>query len=244
MSTFSILYQDADLVVIDKPSGFHVHPPENRAEKVPRHKIILHQLRDQIGQRVYPLHRLDAATSGVLAFALHPEAASFWGKQFQERKVEKVYWTVVRGYLPDQGEINEPLGSDSSGELLQSQTFYRTLARVEIPEKVGKRHASARYSWLEVSPKTGRYHQIRRHFGHLSHPVVGDAMHGDSHQNRFFRERLQISGLCLRAIQLKIENPYPGEPLEFKAPTHPKWRKIADLFQGVYPALPTTTSSS
>ncbi len=231
MSHFSILYQDHDLVVIDKPSGFHVHPPETRAEKVPRHKIILYQLRDQIGCRVHPLHRLDVATSGVLAFALNPEAASFWGKQFQSQTVKKKYWTLVRGYLPDSGDIDLPLQSDSSGEMVPARTLFQTLHRLELPHSVGKRHSSARYSWLEVSPLTGRFHQIRRHMNRISHPVIGDAAHGDSHHNRFFREQMGISGLCLRAIHLRLPHPDLGSPLEFTAPPHPKWKKIARLFE-------------
>lgn len=150
MSHFSILHRDEDLVVIDKPAGFHVHRPENQGEKVPRHKIILHQLRDQVGTRVFPLHRLDVSTSGVLAFALNSSAASFWAQQFQARNIEKTYWTVVRGYLPEEGEIDQPLELDSTGELVPSRTLYQTLARMEIAEPVGKRHPTARYSWLEV----------------------------------------------------------------------------------------------
>jgi tRNA pseudouridine65 synthase len=233
MSNFAILYQDQDLVVIDKPSGFHVHRPENNAEKVPRHKIILHQLRDQLGQKVYPLHRLDVGTSGVLAFALNSEAASFWGLQFQSQSVEKTYWTVVRGFLPDQGEINEPLESDSSGEMVPCQTLFKTMARLELNAQVGKKHPSARYSFLEVFPKTGRFHQIRRHMNRISHPVLGDASHGDSRHNRFFREQLQISGLCLRAVklQLGVLSLEKETPLTIAAPLPIKWKKIADLFK-------------
>lgn len=230
MSAFSVLYRDQNLVVIDKPAGFHVHRPENQAEKVPRHKIILHQLRNQMGTYVYPLHRLDVSTSGVLAFALHPEAASFWGKQFQAHSVEKKYWTVVRGYVPDEGQIEIPLELDSTGELVPCKTLFKTLKRLELPVAVGKRHTSARYSWLEVSPQTGRFHQIRRHMARISHPVLGDATHGDSHHNRFFRERLGISGLCLRAVELKMQALENKGPLEFVAPDHPKWKKISDLF--------------
>ena len=230
MSSFSILYSRSDLVVIDKPAGFHVHRPENQAERVPRHKIILHQLRDQLGMRVYPLHRLDVSTSGVLAFALNPQAASYWAQQFQNHQVEKTYWTVVRGYLPDEGEINIERELDSTGALVPCKTAYRTLSRLELPEAVGRRHQTARYSWLEVFPKTGRFHQIRRHMNRISHPVIGDATHGDSHHNRFFREKLGIAGLCLRATRLKL--PHPEEIIVIEAGSSPKWKKIEKLFSG------------
>ncbi len=228
-NTFRILFQNENLIAIQKPSGFHVHRPEHNPEKVPRHKIILGQLRDQIGQRLYPLHRLDAGTSGVLVFALNPETASQVGQMFQRQEIEKTYWTVVRGYLPDQGRIEIPLETDSTtGALQEALTEYRTLHRLELPNQVGSRHQTARYSWLEVRPKTGRFHQIRRHLNRVSHPVVGDATHGDSKHNRFFRESLGIPGLCLRAMEMKFE--FQGESFVFSAGFSSRWLKIQKLF--------------
>ncbi|MEZ0392626.1 MAG: pseudouridine synthase [Pseudobdellovibrionaceae bacterium] len=231
MNQFSILYQDDHIIAIDKPSGFHVHPPESKPEKVPRHKIVLHQLRDQIGQKIYPLHRLDAATSGVLLFALNSEVASFYGKLFQSRGIEKTYWAVVRGFVPDEGEISLELELDSTGELVPAKTLFRTLRRMELDEVVGNRNLKARYSWLEVSPQTGRFHQIRRHMNRISHPVVGDSTHGDSKHNQFFREKLEISGLCLRAVQVRLPMPSRAdEVLAIDARESWKWKKIERLF--------------
>lgn len=239
LSQFSILYHDENLVAIDKPSGFHVHPPETRAEKVPRHKIVLHQLRDQIGQRVYPLHRLDAGTSGILVFALSPEIASFYGKHFQNQGIEKTYWTVVRGFVPDHGEINLELEQDSTGELMPARTVFQTLKRMELDDVVGKRNLKARYSWLQVSPKTGKFHQIRRHMNRISHPVIGDATHGDSHHNRFFREKLQIPGLCLRAVTIEMPcSKQAGKILKIENRESQQWRKIQSLFE-LYPFKPS-----
>jgi tRNA pseudouridine65 synthase len=227
--TFRILYQDENLIAINKPSGFHVHPPERFAEKVPRHKIILHQLRDQVGQRLHPLHRLDVATSGVLVFALNSETAGQIGQLFQGQAIEKTYWAVIRGYVPDEGCIDCELESDSSGEMRPALTEFRTLRRLEIPEAVGKRHAASRYSWLEVRPKTGRFHQIRRHMNRISHPVIGDAAHGDSRHNRFFREKLGISGLCLRAMEMRFT--YQEKEFRFQAGVSEQWLQIQNLFQ-------------
>lgn len=226
---FRLLYQSSDLVAIDKPSGYHVHPPETKPEKVPRSKIILHQLRDQIGQKVYPLHRLDVATSGVLVFALSSEAAGFYGKLFQSQSIQKKYWAVVRGHLPPEGEITRPLELDSTGELADAITCYKTLRQIELPFAVGRKYSSARYSWLEVFPKTGKFHQIRRHMNRISHPVIGDAAHGDSKHNRFFREQLQLSGLCLRAIEIVL--PSKGaDQLCISSGEDGKWMKIKALF--------------
>jgi tRNA pseudouridine65 synthase len=103
------------------------------------------------------------------------------------------------------------------------------LKKIEFPQAVGTRHATSRYSWLEVEPRTGRFHQIRRHMNRISHPVIGDASHGDSRHNRFFRETLGISGLCLRAISLQVFDA-EDKPLLFKAGPSRQWEKIQGLW--------------
>jgi tRNA pseudouridine65 synthase len=223
--TFSILFQDHEIIAINKPSGFHVHPPERNPEKVPRSKIVLQQLRNQIGQKLFPVHRLDVATSGVLLFALNSEIAGRLCTEFQKNQVQKTYWAVVRGFMPEAGFIDLPLESDSSSELLPCRTEFRTIKKIELPFAVGKKYSSARYSWLEIQPKTGRFHQIRRHMNRISHPIIGDCDHGDSHHNRFFREELKISGLCLMAREIKIQD------LRVEAPTSYRWKKILRLFE-------------
>jgi tRNA pseudouridine65 synthase len=230
LKEYSILYLDDRLVVIDKPAGHHVHRPETNPEKVPRDKIVLGNLRDQIGKKLFPIHRLDAGTSGVLAFALDSEAAKMCAEQFQNKRVKKIYWALVRGYLQPDGLVSIPLEKASSALPLEAVTSYRTLKTLELNEAVGKKFSTARYSWLEVSPLTGRFHQIRRHMNRISHPVIGDATHGDSHHNTFFREKLGIGGLCLRAISLELNLPWQGEIGLFRAPISSKWKKIEELF--------------
>lgn len=205
---FTILAQDESYVVIDKPSGFHVHQPEYPNRRVSRDVVCLGLLRNQLNQYVYPAHRLDVGTSGILLFALSSESASKFGKVFRENRAQKTYYAVVRGYLTeDKGRIEIPLESDSTGELYNAITDYEVISKVELPFAVGKRHPTTRYSLVKVMPVTGRFHQIRRHFARLSHPVIGDCMHGDSHHNRFFREQLGVSGLMLRASALEIDEP-------------------------------------
>lgn len=205
---FSILAQDSTFVAIDKPSGFHVHQPEFPNKRVSRDIVCLGLLRNQLRQYVYPVHRLDVGTSGILLFALSSESASKFGKAFSENRSQKTYYAVVRGYLKDdQARIEIPLESDSTGELYNAITDYEVVSKVELPFAVGKRHSTTRYSLVKVKPVTGRFHQIRRHFARLSHPIVGDCMHGDSYHNRFFREQLGVSGLMLRATELEIDDP-------------------------------------
>ncbi|MEO5970933.1 MAG: pseudouridine synthase, partial [Bdellovibrionia bacterium] len=162
-----ILYQDLSLVVVDKPAGFHVHPPEDMRHKIPNGINCLHLLSRQINTYLYPVHRLDRATSGVLVFALKPEVATALSKLFSERTIEKTYFTVVRGWVePGASTINYPLKEfNNSGEAVfrESVTHYEAIAWVELPTPVGK-YSTARYSLVRVSPETGRMHQIRRHF--------------------------------------------------------------------------------
>jgi tRNA pseudouridine65 synthase len=151
---------------------------------------------------------------------------------FMERQVKKTYLAVVRGYLEDEGRIDLPLEIRGSPELAESITEYRTLARLELPIAVSTRYPTSRYSLLEVKPHTGRWHQIRRHFDRVSHPLIGDVEHGDSHHNRFFRDQLNLGGLCLRATRLEFTHPWSGMPLLLEAPEHTKWQRLTRLFAG------------
>jgi len=225
-----ILFRDEHFVAIDKPSGFHVHPHEVAIHRVDRAKVCLYQVRDQLGQKVFPVHRLDAGTCGVLLFALSSTAASKLCALFAERNVQKTYRAVVRGYTQEKGLIDIPLGEDAQGVALESRTEYERLATKEFAVTVGKRFPTARYSLVEARPLTGRYHQIRRHFTRLSHPLLGDAEHGDSRHNQFFRNQLGIEGLCLMARKIEFIHPWSGEPLKIEAPFSDKWQQIHSIF--------------
>jgi tRNA pseudouridine65 synthase len=225
-----VLYQDENIAAFYKPSGFHVHPHENPIHRVSRDKVLLYQARDLLGKYVYPVHRLDAGTSGVILFALSSSVARELSLYFQNHQIEKTYEVVVRGIVPEEGTIDLPLELDSTNELVPARTDFTRLSTMEFPVAVGKRNPTARYSLVRAFPRSGRYHQIRRHFGRKSHPVLGDAAHGDSKHNRFFREELLISGLCLRASQISLSVSWLKEPLTVSAPICQKWQSIYDLF--------------
>ena len=233
MSEIKILFQDQNIVAIHKPSGFHVHPQENSEYKIPKNKICLYVLRNELNKYLYPVHRLDAGTSGVLLFALNKDAAREISQLFQEQKVKKTYHAVIRGWLKEkQGLIEIPLESDSSDVLLPSETEYEVISERQTEELVGKRQWPGRYSLIKVNPKTGRYHQIRRHFNRISHPIIGDAQHGDSHHNRFFRETFGIEGLCLRASKIYFEPSWvSGQGLEISTESDEKWKKCFSFFE-------------
>jgi tRNA pseudouridine65 synthase len=201
-----LLHMDADLVAIDKPAGLLVHPTRLDAhEEVTALKL----LRDQLGERVSPLHRLDKATSGVLLFARSAEAARQWGPAFENGLVRKRYLALVRGWPAETGAIDQPLARDpelpSEGQpRLEASTRYQRLACFEWPFSVEGRHATSRYALMAVEPLTGRRHQIRRHFKHIAHPLVGDTTHGKGAHNRAVAQWLGVSRLWLHAERLEL----------------------------------------
>lgn len=225
-----ILARGDQWVAIHKRAGDHVHPPENKLFRVPRDQIILYRLRNHLRQHVYPVHRLDAATSGVLLMALSQEAASFIGKQFQERQTRKIYHAVVRGWPAENGRIDRPLASDSTGDLVEAVTLFRRLAKMELEQQPNEEYPR-RYSLLELEPLTGRFHQIRRHLNKLNHPIIGDGEHGDYRHNRFFRQKWGLEGLCLKAQTLGFSRPEDGQWTEITAPDSETWSALRALFE-------------
>jgi tRNA pseudouridine65 synthase len=225
-----IVYRDEYFFVIDKPAGFFVHPPEVSAYPTPREKICLYLLREKFQQEVFPVHRLDAPTSGLVIFAFDKPATRALSKLFADREMKKTYQALARGFVPAQGCIDLPLRIAGFEEPIDALTEYRALKYLELPVSVGKKYQSARYSWVEVQPRTGRWHQIRRHFDQIAHPLLGDVEHGDSYHNRFFRDELKIPGLCLRATELEFQHPWSQEWICIQAPPTDTWAKIQALF--------------
>jgi tRNA pseudouridine65 synthase len=222
----TILYRDDDYIAVDKPAGLQVHRSWISEE---REAFLLQRLRDQIGQRVYTIHRLDRPTSGVILFALSSEAARAMCGVFENREVEKGYLAIVRGYTDDEGRIDYPLQEEPHKPAQQAVTDYRTLARVELPIPVG-RYNTARYSLVEVMPLTGRSRQIRKHFHHIFHPLIGDTSHGEGRHNRLFREHFQVERLLLHAHRLAFRHPLSGEAITIQAPLPEEFARLFGEF--------------
>jgi len=217
-----LLYRDDSLVVVDKPPGLLVHRTflDRHAED-----FLLQRLRRLLGQRVYTVHRLDRPTSGALVFALCPATARQLSASFEHRQVQKQYLAVVRGYTETTGHIDYPLQDQPEQAHREAITDYQRLAQVELPIAVG-RYSTSRYSLLRVTPRTGRYHQIRRHFHHIFHPLIGDTTHGEGRHNRLFREHFGIHRLLLHALSLRFQHPVDGRWLEIKAPPDEQWQAL------------------
>jgi tRNA pseudouridine65 synthase len=222
----TILHHDAHLVAVHKPPGLLVHRSAISRDSV----FLLQRLRDQLGARVYPVHRLDRATSGVIVFGLDPGTAAALGDAFAAGTVLKGYLAVARGWVDVQGLIDHPVrDEDGDSAARPARTRYRRVATLELPYAVD-RYPSARYSLVAVEPLTGRRQQIRKHFKHISHHLIGDTTHGNGRHNRFFRTRLGIDRLLLQAQSLDFTHPVGGERIQIEAVPDPAWRRIEALF--------------
>ncbi len=232
-----VLYEDEYLVVINKPSGLLVHK-----SMIDKHEIYFAMkiLSKQIGKWVYPVHRLDKPTSGVLLFALDSHTAKLMSEQFSSHTIEKTYIAIGRGYVVDEGLIEHALlekldkisDKDKSEirEAKEASTVFKCLGQVEIDVRVGK-YDTVRYSLVELKPKTGRKHQLRRHMKHINHHLLGDTKYGRGEHNKFVRERYEINRLMLHAISLEVKHPYTKEKLIFKAPLDEVFTRVLQEFK-------------
>ncbi len=226
-----ILYMDEHLVAINKPSGLLVH-----RSWIDRHatEFAMQKVRNQIGQHVYPVHRLDRPTSGVLVMALSSESARVLSRSFEERATAKTYLAVVRGHTPDFGQIDYPLmeedkspdPEDPDSQVAQpATTDYSTMKTSEISVEIS-RYPTSRFSLVQLSPKEGRRNQLRRHMAHIRHPIIGDTQHGDNKYNRYFRQVLKDYRLALHAWKLTLPHPATSEVLSLEATPEPSFQAI------------------
>ena len=220
---FPILFRDEDFIAIHKPPGLLVHRSWISEDRV----FLLQLLRDQLGKRIYPVHRLDRATSGVILFAFSPQAASALQQELEKSSTVKRYHAVVRGWIHEEGVIDHSLRDrDEEGSQPKAAlTRYRPLATVELPHAVG-RYSTARYSLVEVQPLSGRRQQIRKHLKHIAHPVIGDTTHGRGEHNRFFRQRFGCRRLLLQARELCFSHPRSGDEISIRAAPEPGWDAV------------------
>lgn len=236
MNPLKVLYRDEALLVVHKPAGLLVHrSPIDRHET----EFALQYARAlNDGHHVYPVHRLDRPTSGVLVFARAPDAARKLGQAMMAGEVRKTYRAMVRGWPADHGVIDHPLREEPEDRRLkgmeqpvrEARTRFRTLARTEIPVAI-ERYPTSRYALVELNPETGRKHQLRRHMKHISHPIIGDANHGRGRHNRYFAERFGEGRLMLAATGIEFAHPDTGAMLAVRAEPEPSFQRVLSVFQ-------------
>ncbi|HHF3073855.1 TPA: tRNA pseudouridine(65) synthase TruC [Vibrio diabolicus] len=232
-----IVYQDEYFVAVNKPAGMLVH-----RSWLDKHEtqFVMQTLRDQIGQHVFPLHRLDRPTSGVLVFALSSEVASQVMPMFAEHKMEKTYHAIVRGWIEEEGVLDYALKveldkiadkfASQEKEAQEAVTEYKPLAKVEVPYSTGK-FPTTRYCLVEMKPKTGRKHQLRRHMAHLRHPIVGDTTHGDGKHNKLYRTEFDAHRLLLHSSELRFVHPFTDQEIVMTANIDETWQQLFTRFE-------------
>jgi len=219
-----IIYRDTHLVAINKPHGLLVHRTSIAADT---NVFAMQLLRDQLDQKVYPGHRLDRKTGGVLLFSLSESMNQVMQMQFADGRVLKKYHAIVRGFTEDSGEIDYPLIRED-GVVQEAFTAYETLQRVEISLAFGK-HPTSRYSLVELSPKTGRMHQLRKHMAHILHPIIGDRPHGCNKQNKLFNEQFGMNTMLLHALELELLHPVTGDQVLMRAEYQSEFLRMLDI---------------
>jgi tRNA pseudouridine65 synthase len=225
-----ILYLDDYLAIVNKPAGWLVHrTPLDKGET----RFMLQTLRDQLGQHVWPVHRLDKGTSGVLLFALDADTARTLGQAFESGEgLQKTYRAVVRGWPAVSGLIDHPLKRmpddmrTERTEIQPAQSRFATLRHFElpIPQFLPQQgFASTRCAEVALEPLTGRRHQLRRHMKHIAHPIIGDATHGKGPLNRAVADLVGLQRLWLHATRLQLAHPVSALPLVIEAPLPEEW---------------------
>lgn len=224
-NTLEVIYQDEYLVAVNKPHGLLVHRSPIAADAS---EFAIQLLRDQLGMKVYPVHRLDRKTSGVLLFALNEDMNSMMQEAFMNKQVSKKYMALVRGFTPTSGVIDYAL-TNEKGKVQEAVTHYTKLNTYELPIPFGKQETS-RYSLVEVNPETGRMHQIRKHFAHIFHPIIGDRPHGCNKQNKLFLEQWNMNTMLLHASEISFEHPITAQNVTINANRRDEFNRVLSLF--------------
>ena len=232
-----VVHEDEALIALHKPPGWLVH---RTALDAYADDDVVSWMRREHGEAVWPAHRLDKGTSGLLLLARNATAASRLGQAFAAGQVRKTYLALVRGWPPDAGRTDAPLARDpelpSQGQPhLEASTEWTVLQRLSWPLVTRPGFPDTRVALVEVRPLTGRRHQIRRHFKQMGHPLIGDSTHGKGPLNRAIAAWLGHSRLWLHAAMLELTHPETGDRMELQAAPGLEWQRLA---------LPTTSSEA
>lgn len=222
-----VLYQDEYIVIVNKPNNILMYP-SYYARNI-KDLTLVELVNEQLKSKIFPLHRLDRKTSGVVVLGKTKEAAQEFETLFSNQKVEKKYYAIVRGYCYENGEINNPIKNEK-GKYKEALTIYKTLKTYEWKKAVTPYPAS-RYSLLELHPKTGRMHQLRKHLNKINHPIIGDHKYGDRNYNKLFTNEFNIDNLYLHANSICFKHPLlNNQEISISASIPTFWDKVISKF--------------
>ncbi|NOQ71361.1 MAG: pseudouridine synthase [Crocinitomix sp.] len=217
-----ILYEDDDLVVINKPNNMLVHA-SYYARNI-KEPSLLARLKESIPVKLYPVHRLDYKTSGVIVLAKSSAGAAEIQEQFASNTIKKRYMALVRGRIKESGTVETPVKNPDTGVYKEAKTNFNALLYTEVDIPV-KPYPKSRYSWVELFPQTGRMHQLRKHMNKISHPIIGDHKYGNRHHNKMFAEELGFANMFLHAAAIEFEHPVSNEVISISASKPVFWNE-------------------
>jgi len=232
-----LLYQDEFLVAAFKPAGLITHRSKLT---LPHEPVLLQSVRDQLNQFVYPIHRLDRPTAGIVLFALSSEAAARFTRLFASREISKYYQAIVRGFTESKFVVDRPLqdkfgedwdeGSTANHPMQSAETEFVRLETFELDWPMNQ-FPTSRYSLLEIKPITGRWHQIRRHLNHVSNPVIGDHRHGDHRHNQLVYSKTGIYRMLLTALRLDFRHPFTDQLITIHSGRGSEFDRVVDYMR-------------
>lgn len=223
-----ILFQDDHLIAIDKPAGLPVHQNDFMPKDAP---YLLKYAGDLTGKSVYNIHRLDAQTSGVILLAFDRKTVEQVARQFRDHSIEKTYLAIVLGFPGEEGVFDFPVKDKNRRKSFEALTRYKTLKTglLDVPFRDSEKIL---VSLVEVKPETGRWHQIRQHFGLKRHYILGDNQHGNRQLNRSFKSYFGWMQLLLHAYRLEFISPDTGRSIEIVAPSPGYFAEISEVISG------------
>jgi tRNA pseudouridine65 synthase len=219
-----ILFEDEYCLVVNKPSNLIVHH-SSFARNI-EETSLTDLVREKGFPNTSPVHRLDRKTSGCLLFSKEKEFVSTFQQLFESDQIEKKYTALVRGWIPESGVIDSPVKNER-GNYKEALTHFKTIELLELPFAFSK-YPTQRYSLVELSPKTGRYHQLRIHCAKIGHPIINDPKHGDRHHNHFFENELGITNLFLNAEELNFIHPFINKKVQILDSTLENWKELLE----------------
>ncbi len=223
-----ILYEDTYIVCVSKPNNVVVHHAHH-SRNVADEKSLLQLLNDTLGMKLYPVHRLDRKTSGVILLAKETKYVSKFQSLFTEHNITKVYFGLVRGHSPSKTIIESPVKGRDAKVYKDAVSQLESLKQITVDIPV-KPYETSRYSLVKLTPKTGRLHQLRIHCNKISHPLIGDPKYGDKNHNVMFEEKFNCSNLFLHAKKIEFEHPFLKKQISIDAKFPQHWEIIFEKF--------------
>lgn len=223
-----IIYQDRYCVAVSKPNNVlvhHAYHSRNKSDEL----SLLQLLEQQLDKKLYPVHRLDRKTSGIILLATDKGYVSRFQELFSLHQIQKTYYGVVRGFAPANKTIDSPVKGRDADVYKEAETQVRSLETITLDIPV-KPYDSSRYSLVELQPKTGRLHQLRIHMNKISHPLINDAKYGDKNHDMMYQNNFGWKNLFLHAGKLEFIHPFLEEKLSLQSNFPDDWLHLFQEF--------------